>query len=109
MGCNQSTTATTAGRGGSGPAPLESFTKNPLVGKNPVVVSSVNGDSDSDSDSDSDGELVSDRVCVGGLCDTQEFVAATAESDQPFERYVRNDMTPARAILDQLFPDRENR
>lgn len=35
-----------------------------------------------------DGELVSDRVCVGGLCDTQEFVAATAESDQPFERYV---------------------
>jgi hypothetical protein len=35
-----------------------------------------------------DGELVSDRVCVGSICDTQEFVAATSESDQPFERYV---------------------
>lgn len=35
-----------------------------------------------------DGELVSDRVCVGGLCDRQEFVAATSESDQPFGRYV---------------------
>merc|ERR1719327_1847916 len=35
-----------------------------------------------------DGELVSDRVCVGSICDRQEFVAATSESDQPFERYV---------------------
>jgi hypothetical protein len=35
-----------------------------------------------------DGELVSDRVCLGSICDTQEFVAATSESDQPFERYV---------------------
>jgi hypothetical protein len=35
-----------------------------------------------------DGELVSDRVCVGGICDFQEFVAATSESDQPFDRYV---------------------
>ena len=91
MGCNQSTTATTAGRGGSGPAPLASFTKNPLVGKNPVVVSSVNGDSDSDSDSDSDGELVSDWLVSGPSVEE-------LQQQEEFSRQQRREVQRARTL-----------